>query len=127
MKPTKCAEKVISGSLDLKIRNGASVDIAVATFLNIVDSLNVVSCGLQHVSKLKTTKLPELYRNKLVGVFGYLRYLFNILPVLVIRHSYGDLKINSAMPYGVETGFRKHNNSIPFPQREVHVFLVSNI
>lgn len=124
MKPAKDEVKVMRGILELKIWNGALVDIAVATFFNIVDSLIVDTSVLQYVNKLKTAKPPELYINKFVGVFAYLRYLFNILPVLVIRHSYGDPKINSAMRYGVETGLGEHSNSIPFPQSVVHVFLV---
>ena len=52
--------------------------------------------------------------------FGDSALLFSIN--FFINDSYGDPKIKSAMRYIIEAKFREHNISIPFPQRDVHVF-----
>jgi small-conductance mechanosensitive channel len=52
--------------------------------------------------------------------FGDSALLFSIN--FFINDSYGDPKIKSAMRYIIDAKFREHNISIPFPQRDVHVF-----
>ncbi len=57
--------------------------------------------------------------------FGDSALLFSIN--FFINDSYGDPKIKSAMRYIIDAKFREHNISIPFPQRDVHVFNSSSI
>ena len=52
--------------------------------------------------------------------FGDSALLFSIN--FFINDSYGDPKIKSAMRYKIDAKFREHNISIPFPQRDVHLF-----
>jgi len=52
--------------------------------------------------------------------FGDSALLFSIN--FFINDSYGDPKIKSAMRYMIDAKFREHNISIPFPQRDVHMF-----
>lgn len=52
--------------------------------------------------------------------FGDSALLFSIN--FFINDSYGDPKIKSAMRYIIDAKFREHNISIPFPQRDIHVF-----
>ena len=52
--------------------------------------------------------------------FGDSALMFSIN--FFINDSYGDPKIKSAMRYIIDAKFREHNISIPFPQRDVHVF-----
>lgn len=39
-----------------------------------------------------------------------------------ISDSFSDPKIKSEMRYAIDAGFREHQISIPFPQRDVHLF-----
>ncbi|MDO6604813.1 mechanosensitive ion channel family protein [Arenibacter palladensis] len=75
--------------LSYKIWNGDKVDITAATFLTIIISIIVVNFFLKLIHKLVTAKLPEEDKNKFISVFGFLRYLFYILVVLVILHTSG--------------------------------------
>lgn len=75
--------------LSYKIWNGDKVDITAATFLTIIISIIVVNFLLKLIHKLVTAKLPEEDKNKFISVFGFLRYLFYIIVVLVILHTSG--------------------------------------
>ncbi|RAJ07491.1 mechanosensitive ion channel family protein [Arenibacter echinorum] len=75
--------------LAYKIWNGDKVDITAATFLTVIISLVLVNFALKLFHRLVTAKLPEEDKNKFISVFGFLRYLFYILVVLVILHTSG--------------------------------------
>ena len=75
--------------LSYKIWNGDKVDLTAATFLTIIISIIVVNFLLKLIHKLVTAKLPEEDKNKFISVFGFLRYLFYIIVVLVILHTSG--------------------------------------
>lgn len=75
--------------LSYKIWNGDKVDLTAATFLTIIISIIVVNFLLKLIHKLVTAKLPEEDKNKFISVFGFLRYLFYIIVILVILHTSG--------------------------------------
>lgn len=81
--------KRIKEILSFKIWDSDKVDITTGTFITIVISIIIVTFILKWVHKFVTAKLPEADKNKFVSIFGFLRYLFYILVVLVILHSSG--------------------------------------
>jgi|TARA_R110001606_G_scaffold62941_4_gene146225 small-conductance mechanosensitive channel len=89
MEEIKSILKVLDEFLAYKIWNGDKVDITAATFLTVIISLVVVNYALKLFHRLVTAKLPEEDKNKFISVFGFLRYLFYILVVLVILHTSG--------------------------------------
>ena len=89
MEELKSILKGLDEFLAYKIWNGDKVDITAATFLTVIISLVVVNYALKLFHRLVTAKLPEEDKNKFISVFGFLRYLFYILVVLVILHTSG--------------------------------------
>ncbi|MCK0190193.1 mechanosensitive ion channel domain-containing protein [Arenibacter sp. F20364] len=89
MEELKNIFKGLDEFLAYKIWNGDKVDITAATFLTVIISLIVVNYALKLFHKLVTAKLPEEDKNKFISVFGFLRYLFYILVVLVVLHTSG--------------------------------------
>jgi len=89
MEELKNIFKGLDEFLAYKIWNGDKVDITAATFLTVIISLITVNYALKLFHKLVTAKLPEEDKNKFISVFGFLRYLFYILVVLVVLHTSG--------------------------------------
>tara|TARA_R110000850_G_scaffold10535_6_gene37486 strand:+ start:15449 stop:16345 length:897 start_codon:yes stop_codon:yes gene_type:complete len=89
MEELKSIFKGLDEFLAYKIWNGDKVDITAATFLTVIISLIIVNYALKLFHKLVTAKLPEEDKNKFISVFGFLRYLFYILVVLVVLHTSG--------------------------------------
>lgn len=89
MEEIKNIVKVINEFLAYKIWHGDKVIITAGTFLIIIISIIVVTYALKLVHKLVTEKLPEEDKNKFISIFGFLRYLFYIMAVLVILHTSG--------------------------------------
>ncbi|MEQ8421007.1 MAG: mechanosensitive ion channel [Arenibacter algicola] len=89
MEELKNIFKGLDEFLAYKIWNGDKVDITAATFLTVIISLIIVNYALKLFHKLVTAKLPEEDKNKFISVFGFLRYLFYILVVLVVLHTSG--------------------------------------
>lgn len=89
MEELKDIFKSLDEFLAYKIWNGDKVDITAATFLTVIISLIIVNYALKLFHKLVTAKLPEEDKNKFISVFGFLRYLFYILVVLVVLHTSG--------------------------------------
>ena len=89
MEELKDIFKGLDEFLAYKIWNGDKVDITAATFLTVIISLIIVNYALKLFHKLVTAKLPEEDKNKFISVFGFLRYLFYILVVLVVLHTSG--------------------------------------
>tara|TARA_R110002126_G_scaffold17175_1_gene67506 strand:+ start:2456 stop:3352 length:897 start_codon:yes stop_codon:yes gene_type:complete len=89
MEELKGIFKGLDEFLAYKIWNGDKVDITAATFLTVIISLITVNYALKLFHKLVTAKLPEEDKNKFISVFGFLRYLFYILVVLVVLHTSG--------------------------------------
>src|SRR5690606_26222144 len=75
--------KALGKFLSYKIWPGDKVEITAGTFLTIIIAIILVTYTLKLVHKLITSKLPEEDRNKFISIFGFLRYLFYILVVLI--------------------------------------------
>ncbi|MCM4153213.1 mechanosensitive ion channel protein MscS [Arenibacter sp. N53] len=89
MEEIKNIVKVFSDFLAFKIWDSDKVDITAGTFLTIILAIIVVTYSLRLVRKLVTAKLPEEDKNKFISIFGFLRYLFYIMVVLVVLHTSG--------------------------------------
>lgn len=89
MEEIKNIVKVVNEFLAYKIWPGDKVVITAGTFLVIIISVIVVTYALKLVHRLVTAKLPEEDKNKFISIFGFLRYLFYIMVVLVILHTSG--------------------------------------
>ncbi len=81
--------KALGKFLSYKIWPGDKVEITAGTFLTIIIAIILVTYTLKLVHKLITSKLPEEDRNKFISIFGFLRYLFYILVVLIVLHTSG--------------------------------------
>ncbi|MCM4171375.1 mechanosensitive ion channel protein MscS [Arenibacter sp. TNZ] len=89
MEEIKNIVKVVNEFLAYKIWPGDKVVITAGTLLIIIISVIVVTYALKLVHRLVTAKLPEEDKNKFISIFGFLRYLFYIMVVLVILHTSG--------------------------------------
>jgi len=85
---------------------------------------------------LVTVLLHEVVKNRhgvlrnpkpfvLFDDFGDSALLFSIN--FYINDSFGDPKIKSAIRYAIDAAFRENNITIPFPQRDVHIYQQSAI
>ncbi|MBC8768002.1 mechanosensitive ion channel [Arenibacter sp. BSSL-BM3] len=89
MEEIKNIVKSLNDFLAYKIWDGDKVVITAGTFLTIIISIIVVTYALKLVHRLVTSKLPEEDKNKFISIFGFLRYLFYIMVVLVVLHTSG--------------------------------------
>jgi len=89
MEEIKNIAKIINEFLAFKIWDTDKVDITTGTLLTIIIAIIVVTYILKLVHKLVTAKLPEEDKNKFISIFGFLRYLFYIMVVLVVLHTSG--------------------------------------
>ncbi|MDL5511622.1 mechanosensitive ion channel [Arenibacter sp. M-2] len=89
MEELKGIIKGLEEFLSYKIWPGDKVEITTATLLTIIVTIILVTYALKLIHKLITSKLPEEDRNKFVSIFGFLRYLFYILVVLIVLHTSG--------------------------------------
>ena len=80
--------------LSYSIYPGEKVSITVATILVILIGLIIANFVLKFINRIVTKKLPESDRNKFVSIFGFLKYLFYILIVVIVLHTSGvDLTV----------------------------------
>lgn len=89
MEEVKRIFKGLGEFFSYKIWPGDKVEITAGTFLTIIIAIILVTYVLKLVHKLITSKLPEEDRNKFISIFGFLRYLFYILVVLIVLHTSG--------------------------------------
>ena len=75
--------------LRYKIYDSTDIHITVGTLLTIILAIIVVTYTLKLIHKLITAKLPEEDKNKFESIFGFLKYLFYILVVVIILQSSG--------------------------------------
>lgn len=80
--------------LSYPILDNDTVHITVSTFLTIIIAIILVTYLLRFIHRLVTKKLPEEDKNKFESIFGFLKYLFYILVVIIILHTSGiDLTV----------------------------------
>lgn len=93
---------------------GINVGVAYGSDVNLVKSI-LIEVAKSHPKILKTN-LPRV----LFTDFGDSALQFRLL--FVINNSYEHLTIKSDLRFEIDAKFREHNVSIPFPQRDVHIF-----
>jgi len=81
--------KAFKDFLSYRIYDTETVHLTVGTFLSIIIALFVVTYVLRLVHRLVTAKLPEEDKNKFISIFGFLKYLFYVLVVVIILSSSG--------------------------------------
>lgn len=80
--------------LSYPILDNDTVHITVSTFLTIIIAIILVTYLLRFIHRLVTKKLPEEDKNKFESIFGFLKYLFYILVVIIILRTSGiDLTV----------------------------------
>ncbi|WP_394750491.1 mechanosensitive ion channel family protein [Spongiimicrobium salis] len=84
----------IKDFLNYKILDNENVHITVGTFLTIIIAIILVTYILRLVRKLITIKLPQEDKNKFESIFGFLKYLFYVIAIVIILQSSGvDLTV----------------------------------
>ena len=100
-------------------RESVSVGVAYGSDIDLVTRL-LIEC---------TEKEPDIVRNPkpfvLFDDFGDSALLFSVH--FFIEDSFQALKIKSRIRYSIDEHFRQNNVTIPFPQRDVHLFQASSV
>lgn len=80
--------------LSYPVLDNDTIHITISTFLSIIIAIIAVTYLLRIIRRLVTKKLPEEDKNKFESIFGFLKYLFYILVVIIILHTSGiDLTV----------------------------------
>ena len=95
-------------------REFVQVGVAYGSDVTLVTDL-LLDCIKDHMSILKAPKPFVLFED-----FGDSALIFSLN--FYITDSFSDPKIKSAIRYSIDAKFRENNISIPFPQRDVHLY-----
>ncbi|MEB8344685.1 mechanosensitive ion channel [Flavobacteriaceae bacterium KMM 6898] len=95
-------------------RESVKVGVAYGSDVRLVTKL-LEEVVVSQKGVLKSPKSFVLFED-----FGDSALLFSIN--FFINDSFGDPKLKSEIRYKINDKFREHNISIPFPQRDVHIF-----
>ncbi|TAI49440.1 mechanosensitive ion channel family protein [Flagellimonas allohymeniacidonis] len=95
-------------------RENVQVGVAYGSDVELVTKILEEAASEQR-QVLKEPKPFVLFRD-----FGDSALLFSVH--FFIKDSFGDLKIKSDIRYAINTKFKENNITIPFPQRDVHIF-----
>lgn len=98
--------KTTRESIRVGVAYGSDIDLVTVLLLEVVKNQQGV---------LKNPKPFVLFDD-----FGDSALMFSIN--FYINDSFGDPKIKSAIRYDINTVFRENNITIPFPQRDVHIY-----
>lgn len=82
--------------------------------------VDLVTVILQEVVKHQHGVLKNPKPFVLFEDFGDSALMFSLN--FYINDSFGDPKIKSAIRYAIDAGFRENNITIPFPQRDLHIY-----
>jgi small-conductance mechanosensitive channel len=93
---------------------GVEVGVAYGSDVELVKSI-LIDVAKSHPKILKSNVPRVLFTD-----FGDSSLQFKLL--FVINNSYEHLTIKSDLRYAIDKKFRENNVSIPFPQRDVHIF-----
>ncbi len=99
-------------------REAVRVGVAYGSDVQLVTILLLEAVAEQR-NILKSPKPFVLFED-----FGDSALLFSVS--FYITDSFGDPQIKSNVRYAIDTKFRKNNVSIPFPQRDVHLYQASS-
>jgi len=95
-------------------REKVSVGVAYGSDVQLVSNL-LIEVAQEHRGVLKNPKPFVLFDD-----FGDSALLFSIN--FFVNDSFGDPRIKSDIRFAIDAKFREHNITIPFPQRDVHLF-----
>lgn len=95
-------------------REKVSVGVAYGSDVRLVEKVLLV-CANQQKGILKNPPPIVLFEN-----FGDSSLDFSVL--FYVNDSFGDPKIKSDIRFAINAAFRENNITIPFPQRDVHLF-----
>jgi len=98
----------------IKTRETVSVGVAYGSDIELVKKL-LTKAANQHPHILKEPKPLVLFNN-----FGDSSLDFEL--IFTINNSFEMVVIKSDVRFAIDKLFREHNISIPFPQRDVHIF-----
>ena len=98
--------KTTRESIRVGVAYGSDVDLVTVLLLEVVKNQQGV---------LKNPKPFVLFDD-----FGDSALVFSLN--FFINDSFGDPKIKSAIRYAIDASFRENNITIPFPQRDVHLY-----
>ena len=93
---------------------GVDVGVAYGSDVDLVKEI-LIEVAKAH-PKIVQHQVPKV----LFMDFGDSALLFKLL--FTINNSYSHLQIKSDLRFAIDKKFREHNISIPFPQRDVHVY-----
>lgn len=99
-------------------REAVRVGVAYGSDVQLVTILLLEAVAEQR-NILKSPKPFVLFED-----FGDSALIFSVS--FYITDSFGDPQIKSNVRYAIDTKFRKNNVSIPFPQRDVHLYQASS-
>ncbi len=95
-------------------RESIRLGVAYGSDVNLVTEI-LLECIESHKSILKSPKPFVLFED-----FGDSALMFSVN--FYITDSFSDPKIKSAIRYMIDAQFRENNVTIPFPQRDVHLY-----
>ncbi|NHF57895.1 mechanosensitive ion channel [Flavobacteriaceae bacterium TP-CH-4] len=95
-------------------RESVKVGVAYGSDVNLVTKI-LEEVAQEQRGVLKSPKPFVIFED-----FGDSALLFSLQ--FYINDSFGDPKIKSAMRYAIDAKFREQNITIPFPQRDVHIY-----
>lgn len=95
-------------------RERVAVGVAYGSDVDLVTQL-ILKAAEEQKGVLKNPKPFVLFED-----FGDSALMFSVN--FYINDSFSDPRIKSAMRYSIDTKFRANNVTIPFPQRDVHLF-----
>ncbi|MEX0289125.1 MAG: mechanosensitive ion channel family protein [Flavobacteriaceae bacterium] len=95
-------------------RESVAVGVAYGSDVNLVTEI-LLECANEHPSVLKSPKAFVLFDD-----FGDSALIFSVH--FYHTDSFADPKIKSAIRYMIDAKFRENNITIPFPQRDVHLY-----
>ena len=95
-------------------RESLTIGVAYGSDVRLVENL-LLECSEKHSSVLKTPNAFVTFED-----FGDSALIFNLN--FFIKESFRAPKMKSDMRFHIDELFRQNNISIPFPQRDVHLF-----
>ncbi|WP_035336189.1 mechanosensitive ion channel domain-containing protein [Dokdonia sp. PRO95] len=99
-------------------RENVKVGVAYGSDTRQVEKI-LLECAVAHPEILKHPKPFALFENFGDSSLDFGLYFF-------VRDSFVDPRIKSALRYAIDDRFRESGISIPFPQRDVHLFNTAN-
>lgn len=97
-----------------KTRESISVGVAYGSDTELVKN-TLLECAISQSGVLKSPQPFVLFNNFGDSALEFGLYFF-------VRDSFVDPRIKSELRFAIDKAFREHKISIPFPQRDVHIF-----